>query len=205
MILKIVPTGICRYTSLYRKNTFKSRVKWNLSHSSSSIMVASMSFEGKETWENSPFLAHYQRIDGLQKTYACGQFSNHSGNVKNKRRRLEYACVNGHLMDPNESCGSDEKGPNSDLGREFTLKAFKSYADDFKSQYFSSGNKCTYTETKSSMLQEQWEPLVDQVEGEYRRILENPTEQIEVIEIIDFDSVFLQSDKLLLILLYDCF
>ncbi|CAK9309887.1 unnamed protein product [Citrullus colocynthis] len=137
--------------------------------------------KGKETWENSPFLAHYQRIDGLQKTYACGQFSNHSGNMKNKRRRLEYACVNGRLTDPDESCGSDEKGPNSDLGRVFTLKAFKSYADDFKSQYFSSGNKCTNTETKSSMLQEQWEPLVDQVEGEYRRILENPTEQIEVL------------------------
>ncbi|XP_038898268.1 putative lysine-specific demethylase JMJ16 isoform X2 [Benincasa hispida] len=135
----------------------------------------------KEIWENSPFLAHYQRIDGFQKTCARDQFSNHSGDVKNKRRRLEYEYGNRCLMDPDESCGSDKKGPNSELGREFTLKAFKSYADDFKSQYFSSGNKVTNTETKSSMLQEQWEPLVDQVEGEYRRILENPTEQIEVL------------------------
>lgn len=89
-------------------------------------------------------------------------------------------------MDPDESCGIDNKGPNSELGREFTLKAFKSYADDFKSQYFSSGNKVTNTEENSPMLQEQWEPMVDQVEGEYRRIVENPTEQIEVTEIIDF-------------------
>lgn len=156
----------------------------------------------KEIWENSPFLAHYQRIDGFQKTFAHDQFSNHCVDMKNKRRRLDSVCGNRCLMDPDESC---KQGQNSELGREFTLKVFKSYADDFKSQYFSSGNKDTNTETKSPMLGEQWEPLVDQVEGEYRRILENPTEQIEVTEIIDFGSDFLQSDKLLLILLYECF
>lgn len=150
----------------------------------------------KEIWENSPFLAHYQRIDGFQKNYACGQFPEHSGNIKNRWRRLEYECVNRCLMDPDESCGIDNKGPNSELGREFTLKAFKSYADDFKSQYFSCGNKVTNTEENSPLLQEQWEPMVDQVEGEYRRIVENPTEQIEVTEIIDFVFDFLQSDKL---------
>ncbi|TYK18007.1 putative lysine-specific demethylase JMJ16 isoform X1 [Cucumis melo var. makuwa] len=132
----------------------------------------------KEIWENSPFLAHYQRIDGFQKTFAHDQFSNHCVDMKNKRRRLDSVCGNRCLMDPDESC---KQGQNSELGREFTLKVFKSYADDFKSQYFSSGNKDTNTETKSPMLGEQWEPLVDQVEGEYRRILENPTEQIEVL------------------------
>ncbi|XP_022960375.1 putative lysine-specific demethylase JMJ16 [Cucurbita moschata] len=134
-----------------------------------------------EIWEDSPFLAHCQRIDGIQKDYACGRLAKHSKNITNKRRRLEYECGNRCLKDSDESCGSDKKGPYSELGQEFTLKAFKSYADDFKSQYFSSGNKVTSTETKSSMLQEQWEPLVDQIEGEYRHIVENPTEQIEVL------------------------
>ncbi|XP_022157451.1 putative lysine-specific demethylase JMJ16 [Momordica charantia] len=150
----------------------------------------------KAIWENSPFLTHYQRIDGFQKNFACGRFPKHSDNHKNKRRRIEYECGNRCFMDPDESCGIDKKGPSSKLGREFTLKAFKSYADDFKSQYFSSGNKVTDTETNSSTVQEQWEPLVDQVESEYRRIVENPTEQIEVPGIINFYFDFLQSDKL---------
>lgn len=149
----------------------------------------------KENWENSSFLVHCQRIDGSQKNCACGQFPKHSENIKNKRRRLEYECGNGGLMDSDdESCGSDRKEPDSEHGREFTLKAFKSYADDFKYQYFSSGDEVTNTETKSSLLQEQFEPLVDQVEGEYRRIVENPTERVEVTKIMNFDSDFLQSN-----------
>lgn len=61
-------------------------------------------------------------------------------------------------------------------GSEFTLDAFQKYADDFKAQYFRKNNN-----SLDPMLEEQWQPSVESIEGEYWRMVEKPTEQIEVI------------------------
>lgn len=65
-------------------------------------------------------------------------------------------------------------------GPEFTLDAFQKYADDFKAQYF-----CKYNySSDSGANREQWEPSVENIEGEYWRMVEKPTEQIEVNQYI---------------------
>uniref|UniRef100_A0A2P2KGS4 Putative lysine-specific demethylase JMJ16 isoform X1 n=1 Tax=Rhizophora mucronata TaxID=61149 RepID=A0A2P2KGS4_RHIMU len=76
-------------------------------------------------------------------------------------------------MDPGEVGCFDVEGFESEPGPEFTIETFKQYADDFMNQYFRTRSK--------AMGQKQWEPSLEDIEGEYRRIVENPTEEIEVL------------------------
>lgn len=71
--------------------------------------------------------------------------------------------------------GLFEPGFGFEPGPEFTLDAFQKYADDFKAQYFRKNGNIT-----DSMLQEQWEPSLEIIEGEYWRMVEKPSDEIEV-------------------------
>lgn len=66
-------------------------------------------------------------------------------------------------------------------GPEFTLQAFQLYADDFKTQYFRKENCALDPEGKMNLKQEKLEPSVEEIEGEYWRMVERPTEEIEVV------------------------
>ncbi|KAM4077386.1 hypothetical protein ACJW30_12G134600 [Castanea mollissima] len=140
----------------------------------------------KGIWENSTFVSHTQRIDGLQNQSSESQMSRSSENVKGKRRR---SLRMGSDYDPGDedtsNCDtagrSNIEGFESEPGPEFTLETFKRCADDFKHQYFCSGEKVTGSDKNSTEFQNQWEPSVENIEGEYRRIVENPTEEIEVL------------------------
>ncbi|KAK8979841.1 hypothetical protein V6N11_066043 [Hibiscus sabdariffa] len=72
---------------------------------------------------------------------------------------------------PDHSEKEEEPGP------EFTLKRFKKHADDFTQYYFTSKHKDMghYANGK------QGEPSVESIEGEYRKIVENPTGRLEVL------------------------
>ncbi|RRT67675.1 hypothetical protein B296_00014569 [Ensete ventricosum] len=59
-------------------------------------------------------------------------------------------------------------------GPDFTLESFQKYADDFKKQYF-----CRNADFVLGSCQQ--EPSVEDIEGEYWRIVERPTEEIEVL------------------------
>lgn len=59
-------------------------------------------------------------------------------------------------------------------GPDFTLESFQKYADDFKEQYFQKATELDLTSDKQG-------PLVQDIEGEYWRIVERPTEGIEVL------------------------
>ena len=72
-----------------------------------------------------------------------------------------------------------EAGFGFEPGPEFTLDAFQRYADDFKAQYFRSDN-CTESGVERVGSNEKWEPSVEAIEGEYWRVVEKPTEEIEV-------------------------
>nr|POF16961.1 lysine-specific demethylase [Quercus suber] len=140
----------------------------------------------KGIWENSSFVSHTQRIDGLQNQSSGSQMSRSSENVKGKRRR---SLRMGSDYDPGDEDTSncDTVGRfnielfESETGPEFTLETFNRCADDFKRQYFCSGDKVTGSDKNSTEFQNQWEPSVENIEGEYRRIIENPTEEIEVL------------------------
>ncbi|CAL5323771.1 unnamed protein product [Camellia sinensis] len=51
----------------------------------------------------------------------------------------------------------------------------------------------TVSDDNSSVFENHWEPSVENIEGEYRRIVENPTEEIEVLLGLNLESKVLGS------------
>ena len=112
----------------------------------------------KYAWENHKFATRVQKINKLQNRHSAKKSPTKNYGAKNKRRRI---------------LGSDGnvQGFGFEPGSEFTLKAFESYACDFKDQYF-----CLQESNGSN----DWKPSVEAIEGEYWRMVEKPTEEIEV-------------------------
>lgn len=124
--------------------------------------------------ENNTFVTHIQRIDGVKTPYLENKISSPVEGQKGKRKRslkMGLEVVNGHAT----YLGEVALKP----GSEFTFKTFKKYADDFKGQYFCK-SKVRNSDVCSTAFQKQWEPSVETIEGEYNRIVVNPTEEIEV-------------------------
>ncbi|XP_041009146.1 putative lysine-specific demethylase JMJ16 isoform X4 [Juglans microcarpa x Juglans regia] len=141
----------------------------------------------KNIWEDSTFVTHIQRIDGLQNQYSQSKIARFHGNMKGKRRSLRISSKNGY-SDEDTTNPYDVGSFEPDHGPEYTLETFKRYADDFKCQYFCSGTKVTGPDKNSTAFQEQVEPSVEDIEGEYIRIVENPTEEIEVLCSANLDT-----------------
>ncbi|XP_052211675.1 putative lysine-specific demethylase JMJ16 isoform X2 [Diospyros lotus] len=120
----------------------------------------------KEKWESSKFTTLVQRINQLQDLCLRRKHKGIHEKMKGKRRRTLGMSLQSELFEP---------------GPEYTLESFKKHADNFKGQYFSMEGKVTDVDVNSCMPEFPLEPSVERIEGEYRRIIESPTEQIEVL------------------------
>ncbi|XP_042396116.1 lysine-specific demethylase JMJ703-like [Zingiber officinale] len=140
----------------------------------------------KNLWLNSKFSPCIQHVDKLQNHHSSKIKGNH-GIMSTKRQKFqkitdsisEIMLENNQLRDGN-NCNKFGFEP----GPDFTLESFQKYADDFKEQYFQKVIELDLTSDKPG-------PLVQDIEGEYWRIVERPTEGIEVLYGADLDtSVF---------------
>ncbi|XP_024025134.1 putative lysine-specific demethylase JMJ16 [Morus notabilis] len=144
----------------------------------------------KKIWEDSRFATRVQRIDKLQNRDSLRKMSIIQSQMKRKRRRctrMGADCVTGSrgLGDagyPEAETFGFEPGP------EFTLEMFEKYADDFKAQYFSKNANVTDMGGNLTMPKGCSEPSVDNIEGEYWRMVEKPTEEIEVLYGADLET-----------------
>ncbi|KAL9238154.1 hypothetical protein vseg_012620 [Gypsophila vaccaria] len=140
----------------------------------------------KEIWERSKFSTRVQRVDKLQNRDASKKLP--KGQVRKKRRRcsrmgMEFGPGSVNTLEPGEVGFGFEPGP------EFTLDEFQKYADDFKAQYFRNENRTdsgSGSELPKGMAK--WEPSVEVIEGEYWRVVEKPTEEIEVLYGADLET-----------------
>ncbi|KAG6724331.1 hypothetical protein I3842_03G255000 [Carya illinoinensis] len=136
-------------------------------------------------WENSTFVTHIQQIDGLQKQSSQSKRARFNENVKGKSRSLSmdlnYESSDEDATNPDDVGRFNVESFESEPGPKFALETFKIYADDFKCQYFCSGGKVTGRDKNSTGFQDKGEPSLDDIVGEYIRIVENPTEEIEVL------------------------
>ncbi|CAK9140612.1 unnamed protein product [Ilex paraguariensis] len=143
----------------------------------------------KNTWERSKFTSRVQRI---QKLYSERKQGGMDEKMNAKRKRItrtgsEIGSGDGCTTDLDET-GHCTAGLEFEHGPKFTLESFNKYADDFKSKYFRMKDEVTDLNMNSTMFQEQWEPSVENIEGEYWRILEIPSEAIEVLYGADMET-----------------
>ncbi|XP_027929170.1 putative lysine-specific demethylase JMJ16 isoform X2 [Vigna unguiculata] len=132
-------------------------------------------------WEKSEFVAQIQRIDGHQKIMASA-----CENTKSKRKRDVKVALGSQLCKRNTSTPNnhnvEECDCESEPGPKFSLKTFKEYADVFKNEYFNYNDKKKSIASNVKLaIPQQSEPSVENIEGEYGRIVQNPSEEIEVL------------------------
>ncbi|KAD7479835.1 hypothetical protein E3N88_02971 [Mikania micrantha] len=145
----------------------------------------------KNVWENSTFATRIQRVDKLQNRDSLNQMLRASCHKKRKRGR----CMKSGL--DQKTNGSDtgvpvemmvpEPGFGFEPGPRFTLKEFHKYADDFKNQYFRRNGTATGA-SDDSVVKDLWDPSLENIEGEYWRMVESPTEEIEVLYGADLET-----------------
>lgn len=131
--------------------------------------------KNKEIWEASKFSTHVQKVDDLRNLFLKKRSRLH------ETIELPKDAANVELESCNECVGDSEEAKavglvsESERGPAFTLKSFNKYADDFKAQFFCETEKVIATD------QNQSKPLIARIESEYWRIVDNPSEEIEVL------------------------
>ena len=103
-----------------------------------------------------------------------------------KRKRRRYSRMGttrrhsrSEVSEANIVSDSDEKfGFHS--GSDFTLEEFQKHADSFKEFYFGIKDAKDNLNSDGVECNKRWEPSVEDIEGEYWRIVEQPTDEVEV-------------------------
>ncbi|XP_059665739.1 putative lysine-specific demethylase JMJ16 isoform X2 [Cornus florida] len=147
----------------------------------------------KNIWEKSKFTTRIQSVDKLQNRRSMRKLLrvyNHKG--RKRRRCMKMGSDNGNgsgeILGPGGKGIYEAERFGFEPGPEFTLDAFNKYADDFKVQYFRKNENNADLRGNITMIQEHLEPSVENIEGEYWRIVEKPTEEIEVLYGADLET-----------------
>ncbi|CAD6241795.1 unnamed protein product [Miscanthus lutarioriparius] len=128
----------------------------------------------KNIWECSKFSTRVQKVDKLQNRKSSKK--TRRGGMMKKRRKLLELEGNSNINHNQTGMQQNQERFGFEPGPEFTLQTFKKYADDFSEQYFKK-------EVSGDSV-----PSVEDIEGEYWRIVERPTEEIEVVYGADLET-----------------
>ncbi|KAK8581382.1 hypothetical protein V6N13_144410 [Hibiscus sabdariffa] len=138
----------------------------------------------KEIWEHAKFSTRIQIVDLLQNREPMRK-----KRKSRKRRRRRHSrtgatrrCANSSVESTSES--NEKFGFSS--GSDFTLEEFQRYANEFKETYF---NRDCDEDSKPGVVEySKWEPSWEDIEGEYWRIVEQPTDEVEVYYGADLET-----------------
>ncbi|XP_065848080.1 lysine-specific demethylase JMJ18 [Euphorbia lathyris] len=138
----------------------------------------------KNIWQHAKFSTRIQQIDLLQNREPMAK--KFQSRKRKRRKQSKIGASRRHvssLSEANEAPETDEKfGFHS--GSDFTLEEFQEYADHFKESYFG-----ILEDVQASGLRDQKViPSVDNIEGEYWRIIEQPTDEVEVYYGADLET-----------------
>ncbi|XP_019428262.1 PREDICTED: putative lysine-specific demethylase JMJ16 [Lupinus angustifolius] len=139
----------------------------------------------KSIWEGSKFATRVQRIDKLQNRGSIRKMSRIQSNTKRKRRRCTRMGVENGIGNVG-FCEAESFG--FEPGPEFTLETFQRYSDDFKTKYFRKYENVEHCGANTTISNGTSEPSVENIEGEYWRMVESPTEEIEVLYGADLET-----------------
>jgi len=135
--------------------------------------------EEDDIWQSCKFSAQIQRVNELQ-NHGSSEKASVTHETRNvKRRKLDYEFGDGCAANfISNEC--HEQDSQSESGPQFTLIAFKRYADYFQQHYFSTDADMSDPKVSPATNEKKWKPSELNIEGEYWRIIEKPTEEIEV-------------------------
>ncbi|CAN1169410.1 Lysine-specific demethylase JMJ14 [Linum perenne] len=141
----------------------------------------------KAIWENAKFSTRIQQVDLLQNREPMRK-----KNKSRKRKRRRHSKF-GSMKRRSNSCSGANVASESEekfgfqTGSDFTLDEFQKYADYFKACYFQWKN--SMEDIKSDGGEDRkFDPSVDDIEGEYWRIIEQPTDEVEVYYGADLET-----------------
>ncbi|KAK9267111.1 hypothetical protein L1049_009530 [Liquidambar formosana] len=143
----------------------------------------------KSIWQNTKFPTRVQQVNLLQNREPMRK--KNRGRKRKRRRHSRMGTTRRRASsegsEANVASDADEKfGFHS--GSDFTLEDFQKCADNFKECYF--GMKDSKEDLNSAGVEHSkiWEPSVEDIEGEYWRIVEQPTDEIEVYYGADLET-----------------
>ncbi|VFQ97411.1 unnamed protein product [Cuscuta campestris] len=134
----------------------------------------------KSVWE-CEFSTRIQQIDLLQNREPMRKKRKRKRRRRggpSKARSSARRCAPGSA---NEDKFGFQTGPN------FTLKEFQIFSDEFKKRYFGMRDGKEGIKVRSGPDSE-WEPSIEDIEGEFWRIVEQSTEEVEVYYGADLES-----------------
>ncbi|XP_018447137.1 lysine-specific demethylase JMJ14 isoform X2 [Raphanus sativus] len=137
----------------------------------------------KQIWEKSKFPTRVQLIDLLQNREPTKKSTNSkkrkrrliskTGYLRRRRRRTDSDCDA-----PDDSPQDAEEKFGFETGPDFTLEDFQKYDEDFKESYFQ----------VEDGTNKKFKPKVKDIEGEYWRIVEQGTDEVEVYYGADLET-----------------
>ncbi|GFY97723.1 transcription factor jumonji (jmj) family protein [Actinidia rufa] len=139
----------------------------------------------KSVWEHAKFSTRVQQVDLLQNREPMRKKRGR------KRKRRRHSKMGTSRRRPNSDGSESNATSNSDekfgfqSGSDFTLDEFEKYASHFKEHYFGINDVVEDITIKQNAG---WEPSVEEIEGEYWRIVEQPTDEVEVYYGADLET-----------------
>ncbi|KAI5312111.1 hypothetical protein L3X38_041284 [Prunus dulcis] len=137
-------------------------------------------FREKQMWERAKFSAHIQQVDLLQNRESMRKKSRGRKRKRRRHSRMRTKRCSNVASETDEMFGFRS-------GSDFTFDEFQRYAYTFKESYFvikdvKEGSNAGETKKKT------WKPSVEDIEGEYWRIVEQPTDEVKVYYGADLET-----------------
>ncbi|XP_042488373.1 lysine-specific demethylase JMJ18-like isoform X2 [Macadamia integrifolia] len=145
-------------------------------------------------WEHAKFATRVQQVDLLQNREPMRKKYKSRSQRKRKRRRCSGIETNqrrtsSEAYEASECVASDmDEKFGFQSGSDFTLEDFQKYANDFKKHYFGMKDAEENLNFVNVEPNKRWVPSVEDIEGEYWRIIEKPTEEVEVCYGADLET-----------------
>uniref|UniRef100_A0ACD5TPE0 Uncharacterized protein n=2 Tax=Avena sativa TaxID=4498 RepID=A0ACD5TPE0_AVESA len=138
----------------------------------------------KRFWDCAEFNTRVQQVDKLQNREPTKKKNQPRVQKKRKRRKkLRFGMSNRR---PSAKDADEKFGFQS--GSDFTLEEFQKYADEFKEQYFGMKGIDEISLSEIKKRKQMWRPSVEEIEGEYWRIVVCPDDEVEVDYGADLDT-----------------
>ncbi|KOM28700.1 hypothetical protein LR48_Vigan564s001000 [Vigna angularis] len=142
----------------------------------------------KDLWENAKFPTRIQQIDLLQNREPMRKKIRGRKRKRRKQSKMGAARRTAKSGSEVNVASEPEEKFGFQSGSDFTLKDFQQYAKVFKDCYFGLNDANEYGKVSDYNHWQKREPSVEDIEGEYWRIIEQPTDEVEVYYGADLET-----------------